>query len=353
MVSNWWSKFQWFLNRVLDFKRKSYPLSALGAKLIILSLLGSPLSIFCVEVLLPPEYLILGFELSKNMMTWMTFILSIFPMLVGATMIYSELKSYARNTAKVLITGFAGASTDFPVGILSKSEQRLAREVIVLSVQEDDIKKQITRYNAEVCVDLFKRFVIHHQCEKLYIGGLARVPFLVAYGVFLRNVSNIIYFDRVHASTNWQLLNEEDVNIQLKSFESLPEANEDGDVGLALGLSTPILKSQLPSKLQNSTALIIPTCEASRNLILNQDNLQRISEKLVGWVDELSRLPRVKRIHLFLSVQSSLAIEIGRRFQEGIHKAWIIHNFDGKSGKYTWAIELHDSGIKLIYLHDS
>jgi hypothetical protein len=319
----------------------------MGAKLIGLSVVGSPVSTYCISLVLPPQYQILGIEWSKNMMTWMTFTLSLVPMVIGAFMISTELKSLARNTARVLITGLPGTSDDFPAGILSKSEQRFAREVIVLSVQDDDIEKQVVRYNSEVCVDLFKRFVLHHQCEKLYIGGLARIPFLVAYGVFLRNVSNVFYFDKIHRDTNWRLLNDEDFNIQLNDCESLPKSNEDGDVGIALGLSTPILTEHLPIKLQNCTALITPTIKTERNLILNQGNLQRISGSLVEMIDDLSRKSEVKKIHLFLSVQSSLAIEIGRRFQEGIHKTWIIHNFDGTKGQYKWALELSEKGVQL------
>ena len=319
----------------------------MGAKLIGLSVVGSPVSTYCISLVLPPQYQILGIEFSKNMMTLMTFILLLIPMFVGTLMIFAELKSFARNTARVLITGFPGASTNFPTGILSKSEQRLAREVIVLSIQEDNIEKQITRYNAEVCVDLFGRFVLHNHCEKLYIGGLARIPFLVAYGVFLRNVSNIVYFDKIHRDMNWRLLNDEDLNIQLNNVKFIAQPNESGDIGIALGFSTPILKEQLPSSLQNVTSVITPTSEADRNLILNQENLQRTSASLAEMIDVLSRNPDVKRIHLFLSIQSSLAIEIGRKFQEGIHKPWVIHNFDGKSGQYEWGIELSNKGVKL------
>ena len=51
------------------------------------------------------------------------------------------------------------------------------------------------------------------------------------------------------------------------------------------------------------------------------------------------------KIHLFLSVQSTLALDIGKRYQEGIHKNWVIHNFNANKGMYDWAIELSKSGI--------
>ena len=51
-------------------------------------------------------------------------------------------------------------------------------------------------------------------------------------------------------------------------------------------------------------------------------------------------------MHLFLSIQSSLAIELGRCYQEGTHKNWVIHNFDAQAGEYNWAVELSKSGIQ-------
>ena len=338
------SRIKWFFERLLDFKRKSYPLSAIGAKLVGASIFISPLSTFCVRIILPPEVAFLGAEWTRNEMTWMTFILSFAPMLIGSYMIFWELKAFARNTARVLISGLPGVSIDFPENILSKSEHRKAREVVVLSV-DNDTEKQVERYNAEVCVDLFKRFVLHDKCEKLYIGGLARIPFLVAYGALLRNASNIFYFDKIHSTDSWRLLNDEDLDIKLCDTKLLAEPNETGDIGIALGLSTEIHKAQLPISLQNSTNFISTEIKLVRNLILNQENLKRISGSLLKSIDFLSAKHNVKKIHFFLSVQSTLAIELGRRYQEGTHKPWVIHNFDGKTGKYAWSLELSSDGV--------
>jgi frataxin-like iron-binding protein CyaY len=61
---------------------------------------------------------------------------------------------------------------------------------------------------------------------------------------------------------------------------------------------------------------------------MNQANLQRITESLEKIISQFSSDPNTKKIYLFLSVQSTLAIEIGRKFQEGMHKVWVIHNFN-------------------------
>ena len=42
---------------------------------------------------------------------------------------------------------------------------------------------------------------------------------------------------------------------------------------------------------------------------------------------------------------TKLAIEIGRKYQEGTHKNWVIHNYDAQFGAYNWAVELSKSGV--------
>lgn len=42
-----------------------------------------------------------------------------------------------------------------------------------------------------------------------------------------------------------------------------------------------------------------------------------------------------------------MALELGRNYQEGTHKEWVIHNFDPseEEGRYTWAIKLMSNGM--------
>ena len=255
----------------------------------------------------------------------------------------------ARNTARVLITGLPGTSNDFPRDLLSRAEISRARELILLSTTErlNHLENQIVRYNSELNVDLFKRFVLQESCEKLYIGGLARLPFLVAYGAFLRNVTaEIVYFDKMHRNSKWELLNKPNDSVVFSKYDYCPTPNSSGEIGIAIGFSTVIDQSQLPDSIQENTLILRPEIVNGRNLVQNQENLQNISSNLVEIIDQMSALSNCKTIHLFLSVQSSLAIEIGRRFQEGIHKEWVIHNFDAPEGKYNWALKLSKDGIE-------
>lgn len=340
-----WNNIKWLVERVLDFKRKSYPLSAIGAKLLIASM---PLTVISLVIKFPENAYLESLEVTHNDMSFLAAMLSVLIGLTGTGMIAFELRSFARTTSRVIITGMPGLGSDFPNALLSKSEQRSAREPVELGLADvtvENLPDHIQRYNAELCVDLFKRFVIHHNCTKLYIGGLTRVPFLVAYGAFLRNVSaKVTYFDKLHQGGDWSLLNDVDAEVSFSNFDLITTPNANGDIGLAVGFSSAVLEEQLPEQLQGHTTILKPSVQEGRNLVKNQDNLERLGMELKRLFDQLNG-SGIIRVHLFLSVQSTFAIEIGRHFQEGMHRNWVIHNFDAQLGQYIWAIELTRAGI--------
>jgi len=351
MESNWWSKFKWIVSVYRDLKRSSSFYSTLGRRLIIGALCALPVSGLIYEFLLPEELYIEALNIDAANTSYFVYVISFATWLLGLCLIIFDIRSIAsaaRKVARVQISGLPGAAIDFPDYILSSAEKRCTREPIELGIHnptKESIADHIARFNAELCVDLFSRFVVHRDCEGIYIGGLTRIPLLVAYGTFLKNISaKITYFDKFHREGKWKVLNDEDVNISFEIHENPCSPNAQGDIGIALGFSTQILKQQLPAALAENTIFLSPNTEKSRNLIMNQSNLERISESFKSIIDNLNT-PDVRRVHLFLSVQSSLAIEIGRQYQEGTHRNWVIHNFDAEQGRYSWAIELSKSGI--------
>jgi hypothetical protein len=260
------------------------------------------------------------------------------------------VRNQARKTAKVMIVSMLGESAHFPDEILYESEKIDAREPIKLGLSEDHnyLEKSIAMFNAEQMVDIYHRFILHHDCKKVFLGGRAKVPFLVAYGSRFRNISaKIVYFDQMHADNKWHLLDDEDENIAL-NYHNLSEMhpNNEGELGLAVCFTTQIEEHQLPTSIHGHTLFVSPSKNVGRNLIKNQSNLQKISEELKTIIDQLSSKVNCRNIHLFLSVQSTLALEIGRNYQEGTHKSWIIHNFNAAQGRYEWAIELSRDKIE-------
>ncbi|MEZ9614497.1 SAVED domain-containing protein, partial [Vibrio sp. 10N.286.45.C10] len=105
-------------------------------------------------------------------------------------------------------------------------------------------------------------------------------------------------------------------------------------------------KEVIPNELNGHTLFIRSNVSPQRNLIKNQENLSEAASFISSIVDELSQRKNVKRIHFFLSVQSSLAIAIGQRYQEGVHRKWVLHNFNAEEGLYDWGLEISSLGAE-------
>lgn len=344
-----WEKFKWLVVTVFKFKRTAYPRTKWGVRLCLASLSSGLVSIGVLKVKFESTFIIDTFDLVGQEPSLYAMYLSVALGITGAMLIFSEWNSKLRHTAKVLISSMPGVSIDFPDEVLDSTEKAFCREPVTLGVSQtvpENVKQQVKRYNAELEVDIFKRHILHEKGQRVYIGGLARVPFLVSYGALLRNNSaEIIYFDKFHNNGAYSLLSEENNKISLLESSLVKNVNHLGDLGLAIGFTTPINYEQLPEELKESTTLLRPSVENDRNLIKNQDNLREISAQISKLIDKLSAIPSCKRIHLFLSIQSSLALEIGRRYQEGTHKNWVIHNFDPTTNSYNWSVELSKNGL--------
>lgn len=341
---------KWFLNWLQGFYRKTYPLATLGTRLILGSSVAGITLTAILQVNIENTLSIPFLELQTNVPSFLSGLISLIAVLAGAYMIRHELRSSARKTARVFIAGLPNMSTDFPHGLMTRTEERRAREAVrfgSLTESKDAIADAINLINAESDVQVFQRFVLHSQCEKVFIGGLARVPFLVAYGsLFRTDNAQPIYFDKFHGkSGKWQLLNDENENVSVSQLGENVGPNSDGDIGLAVAFSTQISKSSLPIGMQDHALMIEASSKTERNLIKNQENLQAIVSEIVQLIDGLSAKASGS-VHLFLSVQSTLALELGRRFQEGTHKPWVIHNYDASNGRYNWAIKLSGGTVE-------
>ncbi len=353
-IDTFWVRLKWVIERYLKTKKKLYPLAILGTKLIIFSVPLFPILGYTLKVNFPEGFIISNFQFDSQSISNASYFFGFLIFFIGALLIFIDVKrlgEVTRSTAKALITGMLGTTARFPNEILTRPEQLDSRETVELGIPEliaDDITSQIKMFNSEVAVRIYERFILNQNCKTIYLGGLARVPFLVAYGSCFRAVSaKVIYFDRFHIDGEWKLLDDEEKGIQLIHDEPQTiQPNKKGQIGISISLTKEIQKEQLPIELIGNTLEIKSNLENKRNLITNQNEMERISFRIQEIVDQYSSLSDCKELHFFISAQSTLALEIGSRFQEGIHKKWIIHNYNAQKGNYEWAIEVNKDCIK-------
>lgn len=356
MSSVFWPRLKWLLTVWQNIRKSAFPLAKYGTHLTLGGLMSSG-AFGITFVLAEPVQIFSTLKLTINEASLIMTGLSMLTCLSGLLLIYLSVKVLTDKQpkiARVFILGLPSVEQNsFPDHLLSKSDLFISRVPVFLNEKEGtsaNLQRQIEQFNAEASVDILSKFVLHNNCEQAYIGGLARVPFLVAYGMLLRQcAADIIYFDQsqTDAKRGFYLLDDEDEGIEIIFSDVDISPNENGDIGIAIGFSLPVSKEQLPCDISAHTMFGSTNRQTSRDMLLNQENLARISQEIGKQIDFLSAQPKVSKIHLFLSVQSVLAIDIGRRYQEGTHKKWVIHNFDGEQSKYTWALELGKGSIAL------
>jgi len=347
-----WERFQWVVKQIRDMKKKSAPFATLGVKLILGSIVFFSIGSFTLHVVLPTEFVINEIQYTNKEIPTYSLNLGIFIIIIGFIMILFEMYNYkkARKTGTLIIQGMKDGFKRFPFELLSYEEKNNSRDTIQIGMieNEDNLNKQIEYYNSEKQIDLYNRFIFNGEVEKLYVCGIARVPFLVAYGYCLKGNINLEYIERKHGTNESFFLDDVNKKIDIEILNMNVQPSNSGDIGIAVGFTTKIMKEQLPEYLQEHTLFAKPSINEDRLLIQNQENLQEVIKKIQKKIDSYSSDHKCKKIHLFLSVQTSFAIELGRHFQEGMHRNWIIYNFDGSSNKYSWALELSNQNIKKL-----
>jgi len=347
-----WERLKWIVEQIKQMKKKSAPFATLGVKLILGAITLFSIGGVALYILLPPEFLINEIKYTNKEIPTYSLNIGLLIIFIGILMILFEAYNYkkARKTGKLVINGMQDGFKKFPTDILSYEEKNNSRDTINIGMIEDvnSLDRQIQYYNSEKQIDLYNRFIFNDEVEKLYVCGISRVPFLVAYGYCLKGNVSIKYIEREHSTNKNFLLDDVNKKIDIIKINENIKLSEDGNVGIAIGFTTEIKKEHLPKELKEHTLFIKPSLEEDRLLIRNQDNLTEIVKKIQKILDSYSGISSCKKIHLFLSVQTSFAIELGRCFQEGMNKNWIIHNFDGSEGEYSWAIELSKNDISKV-----
>ncbi|AZG34007.1 SAVED domain-containing protein [Shewanella psychromarinicola] len=357
MSDKTWGRIQWVFITIVTLFKKRYPLMSSGVALLVFSYPLKLLFEYTINLNLngseAPSWLReIGMTVERS--NGFSNISGLLSAVAGMLLICSQLYvifNNARSKSRVFITGMNAGDIKFPDELIPEIERMDVRETVNLGLSEnvnavDFINESVEMFNAEQKVDIYNRFIFNGGCEKLYLGGLHRIPLLVAYGTrFRANTKNILFFDKVQESGNWSLLTEENKNIQLDIIGDDTVPNENGNVGIAIGFTFPITEAQLPDEFKGHTLFIKPNCDVGHNLIMNQDNLLSICHEIKEEVSRLSSDNAVKKIHFFLCVQSCVALALGTKYQEGMHRNWVIHNYNGHKGEYDWFLEVEPNKV--------
>ncbi len=288
-----------------------------------------------------------------------TDIFSILLILIGASLLFHRYMTIKDDT----ITLFYGATLS---NMNNKSpESALPRREKYKTIVKN--LKRINSYNKDEVLDNYKfnktllgERVENKESIKVYIAALGSFPYLFLLGALVRNAySNVkfIDFNRYKDGGKWYILppfkttdkqlthkllyNQNNTTIE----DEINRLNKnDNDVGIALGYTFPIKKEVIPPSLQNNT-LYLTSSENTRHDILSSEEAQESLLKDISYY--LNSLSKSNRdIHLFVSAQSSMCMNIGKHYMDNAHGSIILYNYNNETKTHDWAIKFNKGVVE-------
>jgi phage anti-repressor protein len=258
----------------------------------------------------------------------------------------SSVKNTWQEKKFYYLKGLDNQSKDPPFQALPKMTIWYRPSPILLTIENRDLNimfdlLQFSMKNIEKKIE-------QYLSKDIFFAGMAHVPCLFFIGYSFRNAHSMVtLIDHDHQSDKWiklEQIDEPDIDL-IVEYHIENEAVKYNNIAITIEFTSEILKDELPSFLQDSFVRIKSKSKFTHNLIKSQTTLQRIIEEIINELIRLNK--RCDRLHLFISAQSTVVFELGRRYQDGMIGDITIYNYNSIRKGYSWAISLINKEIKL------
>jgi len=244
------------------------------------------------------------------------------------------------------------------------------REVIPNSEKYDCIEINLKNIDSYIKDDVIQNYyfnkeliqtrTLNKNSKKIYIGALGSFPYLFLLGSLFRNAySNVevLDFNRHKNGGKWYklpLLHEGEKLITHKltipsgqSIENIINNfninNKNNEVGIALGYTFTTNKNAIPKALKDNTLFLETSLGTGHDILSSEEVQTELLKELSNYMALLWN--GHNKIHLFVSAQASMCINIGKMYMNNAHGLLVIYNYDNKSRLYNWSIEFNKGNL--------
>jgi hypothetical protein len=258
----------------------------------------------------------------------------------------SSVKNTWQEKKFYYLKGLDNQSKDPPFQALPKMATWYRPSPIILTIENSDLNTMfdLLQFSKKIIEDKIEQY----RSKEVFFAGLARVPCLFFIGYSFRNAhSTITLIDHDHQGDEWfklEQIDEPDIDL-IVEYHIENETLKYNDIAITIEFTSGILKDELPLFLQDSLVRIRSKSKFTHNLIKSQMTIQRIVEEIINELIKFNK--KCNRLHLFISAQSTVVFELGRRYQDGMIGDITIYNYDPIRKGYPWAISLINKEIKL------
>lgn len=295
-------------------------------------------------------------------------------LLVSIILERKDLETVASFNLTVFISGLAMIALGVIAGYVDKnyicvlninaySKTTIGKEKINIgfrNIKEEEVdiintyrKRFKPNYNEQYMKDILEdienhmsKFKYESKGKKTGYTGIAPIPIVMYAGSCIdrMRIDEFIEFDNKNTKEYYKLSNEKKtypkMNI-LTDFNSLNKQNT--EVILIVSVTREIKDSQL-IQFGDIDKVHLSIKKTGDNSIKSKKQLKEYTRLITDTAEELGRImPNLKTIHLVCSVQSCLALELGRMYPEGTRNSEIIcYQFECREEiKYPWGIVIN------------
>lgn len=201
----------------------------------------------------------------------------------------------------------------------------------------------------------FKRREEHKESSKIYLAALGSTPYLFLLGTLIRNghIKNEV-LDYNRDKGKWYRLDSigekrthslmyEDTAISVDDKLEELVSNDSNAIGIALAYTFKIYKTSVPEELRENTLYLTHSLGFGNDRLDDIQSQTSLLDELALYIDRIRSVH--KEVHLFISAQASVCINIGKRYQDNTMENIYIHNFKGADRKYDWSISFNKGKI--------
>ncbi|MEK4086070.1 SAVED domain-containing protein [Psychrobacillus sp. FSL K6-1415] len=269
---------------------------------------------------------------------WVQLIVGILLMIVGGYLLY-----FAKNKIFILnINAYYDKrmeSNNQDVG-LSTFEFK-EREIDLVRIY----KKGVTRSSIKEVVGIIEEktnsFKVESKHFKRGYTGIAPIPFVMLVGTFLQRekINEYFEFDKIETEKFYKLKKGKKYST-LQMNKPLNEINTNSDeFVIAVSLTKRITQGQM-KQFKNAEKVELYINNPKDNVIRDKAQLLEYAQKIAEVIEEISASTCCKKVHLLISSQSSLALEVGKRIDNQRMAEITCYFFDIKQhdSNYPWGI---------------
>lgn len=122
----------------------------------------------------------------------------------------------------------------------------------------------------------------------------------------------------------------------------------DADVSIALGYTFPIKKEVIPPSLKDNTLYLTSSENTRHDILSSEESQEALLKDISYYLNSLSKPNR--NIHLFVSAQSSMCMNMGKHYMDNAHGSIILYNYNNGTKTHDWKITFHKGVVHKLIL---